>query len=213
MQTTVIKPQYIAHCWRRACDAGVLCVQHSLYESLHITTSRWELQKICCVVIMNEGVGKKTRTVCDMYRTGERVSSWDIWLHQLEFLYCCCDKWLYSQFASFCFSALLDCSPASSSPRVYLCRLSTAAKKLASSYLTVVLAPTHAGTIVKLKSGQEEQEEFIEASKSNSYPKTYFCVTISKQKCIFSEFQQNPNNKAWVCFLSSVRTLWHTDVY
>lgn len=36
--------------------------------------------------------------------------SWDIWLHQLEFLYCCSDKWFYSQFTSFCFSVLLDCS-------------------------------------------------------------------------------------------------------
>jgi len=26
----------------------------------------------------------------------ENVFSWDIWLHQLEFLYCCCNKWLQS---------------------------------------------------------------------------------------------------------------------
>lgn len=49
----------------------------------------------------------KTRTVCGMY-CAEYVFSWDIWLRQLESLYRCCDKWLYPQFASFCFSVLLD---------------------------------------------------------------------------------------------------------
>ena len=38
-------------------------------------------------------------------------SSWDIWLHQLEILYCCCDKCLYSQFTSFCFSLFIGLLP------------------------------------------------------------------------------------------------------
>lgn len=100
---------------------------------------------------------KKTKTralcVCGVSCTGEYVFSWDIWLHQLEFLYCCCNKCLYSHFTSFCFSVLLDCSLASLfNPCLFLSFLFITAKTFSLLFTHLYMCKyTQAQSLTKLK--------------------------------------------------------------
>lgn len=188
MRTLEIKPQNITLCWKGTLYATVLHVLYSLYETLsYINPLYWELrgeQKMCCVVKNGRACenGKK-QNKDSMWHVlyGEYVFSWDIWLHQLEFLYCCCDKWLYSQLTSFCFSVLLDCSLASSSPHVYFCHFSLLLPRNFPCLISCSCSRQHtqAWSLAKFETGG------IHSSfKSNSYPKTSVWVikalTVSK---------------------------------
>lgn len=132
---------------------------------------------MCCVVKMSKGVEKKRRRE----QQGQYVAcavqenmffSWDIWLHQLEISHRRCDKCLYSQFTSFCFSLLLDCSLASSSPRVCFSHFSLSPPRHFSSRVGACAAThtrththTKAQSLTKLITGKIH-------SWSNSHPKT-----------------------------------------
>lgn len=101
------------------------------YETIQNITSGWDLWGVRRYAVLRKWIRvwkktnqNKTRTVCGMYYTREYVFSWDIWRYQQELLYWGCDKWLYSQFTFFCFSVLLECSLACSSPCVYFCHFS-----------------------------------------------------------------------------------------
>lgn len=159
---------------------------------------------MCCVVKMSKGVEKKRRRE----KQGQYVAcavqenmffSWDIWLHQLEISHRRCDKCLYSQFTSFCFSLLLDCSLASSSPRVCFSHFSLSPPRHFSSRVGACAAThtrththTKAQSLTKLIIGKIH-------SWSNSHPKTSWQTL--KHPCDLC---------VCVCSLSLISTLRHT---
>lgn len=125
-------------------------------------------------------------------------SSRDIWLHQLEISHRRCDKCLYSQFTSFCFSLLLDCSLASSSPRVCFSHFSLSPPRHFSSRVGACARHTHIYTHTKAQSLTKLIIGKIH-SWSNSHPKTSWQTL--KHPCDLC---------VCVCSLSLISTLWHT---
>ena len=155
---------------------------------------------MCCVVKMSKGVEEKKKR---SEKQGQYVAcavqenmffSRDIWLHQLEILHRRCDKCLYSQFTSFCFSLLLDCSLASSSPHVCFSHFSLSLPRHFSSCVGACAA-THTHTHTKAQSLTKLIIGKIH-SWSNSYPKTSWqtlkhpcdlCVCVCVCVCVFSQ--------------------------
>lgn len=183
----------------RECCSLECCMYCTAYETIENITSGWELWGAggCAVLWKWMRVWKKTRTVCGMYFTGEYVFSWDIWLHQLELLYCCCDKWLYSQFTFFYFSVLLECSLACSSPHVYFCHFSLLLPQKFPHLISCSCACPHRIS--------QSFTKFITArihswSKPHSYPETSFWLrkvtTVSKHAFLVS-FNKCLHFKHW----------------